>query len=841
MKRTILSLLAFMVVMVAWADDITAQQALQQAQSFIKQRETAGSRPKRIKGSPMKLTMVKQVSGLYLFNINDNGGFVIVSNDDRTRPILGFSDSGAIDPDNMPSNMRAWLQGYADEIAWAKAHSAKTPVARTKAPRRVGSHSTTAIAPLVKTTWNQGAPYNNMTPYYKWNGSSYAYNTTGGSGYQHCVTGCVATAMAQVMKYHQWPQDATEPIPNYCWNNLTWYINDGNDYGPGALSATTFDWSNMLNSYSSSATGTTANAVATLMKYCGYSVEMNYGPSSGSNTDKVADALKTYFDYDETTQLVIRSFYTYANWTDLIYHELANHRPVVYGGSSSGGGHEFVCDGYKYESSTDFFHINWGWGGMSDNYFVLSALDPDQQGIGGSSSNDGYHYGQDAVIGIQKKNGGGTIADIQQSTINLKLNSMKLSNNPVLVNTELSITLNITNQGENDYDGDIYVGWDYGLEGNNCYIPAGETRDVVVSMVPNALGTFALLFYIPNKMGSFSTDGAVAAKMDVVSSFSGYVPNFVAAKDMTGSTATITWIGASENYNVRHRAAAGYAALFEDSFESGLGNWTIYTKGEAPLSNGWVWGSGGHSGNYAALAFSWRSNVAYDADNWLISPQVTLGDKLKFWVRTDPGYPDIFEVRFSPSDKTIDNFTIQLQNFAEAPHESDWNEVTIDLSKYKGQVGYIAIHHKCKDCNYLYVDDFGIYNEGTPAGEWQTTTANQTSVVLKGLTEATTYEAQVQSETSDWSDIVSFTTNNTILGDANSDNKVTITDAVGVVNAIHGNPSGDFNAAAANINGDVDEFGTPQISITDAVGVVNIILNSGGSAPALDAPAVFPE
>ena len=112
MKRTILSLFALIVAIMAWGDDITAQQALQKAQSFIKQREDAGSRPKRVKGSAAsQLTMAKQVSGLYVFNVADNGGFVIVSNDDSTVPILGFGDSGAIDPDNMPSNMRAWLQG----------------------------------------------------------------------------------------------------------------------------------------------------------------------------------------------------------------------------------------------------------------------------------------------------------------------------------------------------------------------------------------------------------------------------------------------------------------------------------------------------------------------------------------------------------------------------------------------------------------------------------------------------------------------------------------------------------------------------------------------------------
>ena len=1007
MKRTILSLIAIFMVTIAWADDITAQQALQQAKSFLQQRETTGSRPKHAQGSAaQQLTMTKQVCGLYVFNIKDNGGFVIVSNDDCVRPILGFSDSGALDPDNMPSNMRAWLQGYADEIAWAKQHNvAKTAIARVKGQHRVGSHATTAIAPLVKTTWNQGAPYNNMTPYYKWNGNSYAYSATEESGYQHCATGCVATAMAQVMKYHKWPTAATQPIPNYRWENLSRYKNDGNDYGPGALSATTFDWNNMLNSYSSTATGTTADAVATLMKYCGYSVEMNYGPSSGSNTNLVADALKAYFDYDETTQFVSRSYYTYANWTDLIYHELYHHRPVVYGGSSSGGGHEFVCDGYKYEDDTDFFHINWGWGGMSDNYFVLSALDPDQQGIGGSSSDDGYHFGQDAVIGIQKKNGGGTIADIQQSTINLKLNSMTLERSSVPTYMRVDVTLNITNKSSNDYDGDVWIGSnEYGLlTGTNCSIPAGKTRDVVVSFVPDYAGTYSLIFFWPNTYGSYSSDWVTRATLTVTegaankvvpingywcddysrsqfiipatdlqdfvsanlssmtfysatpsaswgnaefdvflkevsettlsslkdwttlnkvyagklsisnnvmtitfdtpyhydggnllvginqtvkgtyndciwagkqvsgASMGGYgtsisqqnflpittfeitsgggpiKPGNVAAHSITGSTATITWTGFNDDYNVQYRTAGQDAILFYDSFEDGLDQWTVIRNGEGNQYTDWRVVTSAtcfnnnsipaHDGEKVAMSRSWSSD-AYNVDNWLITPQVTLKGTLKFWVLDDGSYHEHYDVYVSTTTKDITSFTkIHTPGNASAA----WTEVTVDLSSYGGQKGYIALRHTDNNQDYLFIDDFGIYAEAAPAGAWQTVTATQASTQLTGLTANTEYEVQVQGKTTDgvseWSTPATFSTNNTILGDANSDNKVTITDAVGVVNAILGNPSTEFNAAAANVNGDVDSSGEPIITITDAVGVVNIILNSGGSAPALEAPA----
>lgn len=508
-------LLALLSTVWASAENITEEQARQQALDFLASHQSAtGSR--RAPGTTPQTSLAGKVSGLYVYNIADKGGFVIVSNDDRTRAILGYSDSGSIDIANMPANMRAWLQGYADEIAWLNTQKASSPATQSpnKAPRLVGSHSTAAIEPMVTTTWYQDAPYNNLCPTY--------------SGSNRSATGCVATAMAQVMNYHQWPRAATTAIPGYTTESYGINLTAG-------LPATTFDWSNMRASYSGSYSDDEATAVATLMQYCGYSVKMDYGPESGSNTDLVAAALKAYFDYNATTtKFVSRSFYTAAKWTDLIYHELASGRPVVYGGMSSGGGHEFVCDGYKYESNTDFFHINWGWGGLSDNYFVLSALDPDQQGIGGSTSDDGFHYGQDAVIGIQPSTSSGTTANVTPNVINLTLNSMTAASNPAYINVPVNITLNITNNSTDDYDGDIVIGNKYQNQGEDAYellamnnytIAAGETKDIVIPFTPYAAGTFNLVFFLPNEEGSYSTDGVVRLALTVEQpTTNGYVP-----------------------------------------------------------------------------------------------------------------------------------------------------------------------------------------------------------------------------------------------------------------------------------------------------------------------------
>ena len=472
--RVALTLFALFCFSWTFAENITAEQALQLAQTFVGGQKSGPNGRYYSPGMTPQLTQAKKVSGLYVFNIANDGGFIIVSNDDRTTPILGFGGSGHLDPDNMPSNMRAWLQGYADEIVWLQTHDVK-PSRMSKAPQRLGTHSTDAIAPMVTTTWNQGWPYNNLCPNY--------------SGSNRSATGCVATAMAQVMKYHEWPQDATTSVPGYTSRSYNLTL--------PTLPAVTFDWANMQNDYLGGETSVQQTAVATLMKYCGYSVQMDYGPSSGSNTNLVAEALVNYYDYNATTQFVTRGHYTYANWIDLIYYELAHKRPVVYGGMSTGGGHEFVCDGYKYENGTDFFHINWGWGGVSDNYFVLSALDPDEQGIGGSSSTDGFYYGQDAVIGIQPSTGTGTIADITPNEINLAIIDAYANPSTVLLGQSVDMVVKVTNNSQAPYDGDIMLYEETGIYedilAKVIYMEPGETKEYVFTFTPTELGSYSFV------------------------------------------------------------------------------------------------------------------------------------------------------------------------------------------------------------------------------------------------------------------------------------------------------------------------------------------------------------
>lgn len=713
-------MLAIVIVTMAMAEGVTPKQALEQARSFIQKREAAGSRMRKAPGVP-QLEMASQVSGLYVFNIADDGGFVIVSNDDATLPVLGFSDSGHIDTDNMPDNMRAWLQGYADEIAWLQKQPAQNRKnAQSHAPQKVGNHSTDAIAPMIQTKWDQGTPFNN-----------YCISNTGIEG---CVTGCVATAMAQVMKYHQWPIAKT---PNVLTHSLGGYV---------SMEGTTFEWENMLNVYTSGYTSAQALAVSKLMFYCGISVDMEYSAwGSSASSSEIANALKTYFSYNETTQFVQRKLYSEAKWTDLIYFELAHQRPVIYSGQSSGGGHEFVCDGYKYEGGTDFFHINWGWGGTSDDYFVLSALDPDQQGIGGSTSTDGYHYDQDAIIGIQKSTDNGPMSGITPNNISLRFNSMTLSSNNITLGSEVSITLNITNNSADDFEeAMIYVGRKAGndysfLTGDYFAIPSGQTKDCVIHFTPTETGTYDIFYMMPNNNGSYSYDGSIQATLTVMPQGA---PSNITTNQVTSSSAVVSWTptGNVDSYKVRYRTAA---TGFYDGFENGLSNWEIYTEGESPFSEGWVIPTiSGHDSNRTAGAFSSNGSTDYDADNWLVSPQVTLGETLSFWEKTPySNWADTYEVLLSTTGNAIADFTITLRPMTKA-NAGSWSEVSIDLSAYKGMKGYIAIHHKCEGQYYLLIDDFTV-GPVSAAGDWVEKSVTTNSATITGLTKNTEYECQV--------------------------------------------------------------------------------------------------
>ena len=371
MKHVFLLIAALLLGREANAENIGQSEALQKAKAFLQKRN------KTVSLDNKATRQASDEQAYYAFNSNE-GGFVIVSGSDRTDAVIGYSDSGTFDEDNMPSNLKAWLDEYKRQIEYVEANKIDAVSKQTRAS------SMAAIQPLVKTTWGQNSPFNDLCPSVKVSGEK-----------QTCPTGCVATAMAQILKYHEWPQNMSA---------LPAYTTKTRKISMPALSATTFDWSNMANSYAGTTTVAQQNAVAKLMLYCGQSVEMDYQPA-GSGTNVFSSTFTEYFNYDEATAFdASRDFYTTSEWESLLYGELSKGRPLYYaGGVYNGDGHAFICDGYD---GNGYWHINWGWNGSSDGYFKLSVMNPENQGTGGSSASEGYTMSQYVVGGLQpNKNG----------------------------------------------------------------------------------------------------------------------------------------------------------------------------------------------------------------------------------------------------------------------------------------------------------------------------------------------------------------------------------------------------------------------------------------------------
>ena len=326
------------------------------AERFMQEKGMGPVSTTRPAKAPRHGNVAQSDAAYYVFNAQQDKGFVVVSGDDRTEAVLGYSDSGHFDADDMPESMRWWLGQYVEELEALDAGllSLDEDAPTGDLPHRVST--SIVVAPLLKSQWGQDAPFYFQCPQVD---------------SKYCVTGCVATAMAQIMYYHQWPSSTSKTIPSYTKNNTTY----------NSLSTTTFNWSAMKDYYSPDETSTTntANAaVARLMNYCGHAAEMNYGTTS-SGTHDYSDVFVEYFRYSTKAQKLERVDYTYTQWVNFILTELEAKRPVLYGGKKQSGGHAFVCDGYDGKG---YFHFNWGWYGSNDGYFLLTSLNPKGGGTG---------------------------------------------------------------------------------------------------------------------------------------------------------------------------------------------------------------------------------------------------------------------------------------------------------------------------------------------------------------------------------------------------------------------------------------------------------------------------
>ena len=368
-KLTVASIFAWVLILpvALQAKRVELDKAEKLAKHFIESKHGSKTKAK----IHLKHASKKQY---YVFSINENkdSGFVIVAGDDAVKPVLGYSDNGNYDENNLPPNFAYWMEYLEQQIAWAQEQGLE----QSEAVQQEWN----AVSPLIQTKWNQTAPYNNMLP-----------DVSG----KRSVTGCVATAMAQIMKYYNYPAQIIKSIPSYTTTTNKIIIPSIN------VGATIYDWQNMQDKYSGGSANTPQNdAVATLMFHVGASVRMDYNPSgSGASATNAVAALRDYFGYDKSIKQEQRSKYKDADWEKILVGQIDLGMPVFYDGYNGTNGHAFVLDGYD---NAGRFHFNWGWGGSYDGYFVTTALNP---GTGGTGAGSGtYNERQGIIINIKPAN-----------------------------------------------------------------------------------------------------------------------------------------------------------------------------------------------------------------------------------------------------------------------------------------------------------------------------------------------------------------------------------------------------------------------------------------------------
>lgn len=362
MKKALLLLMTLSISLSLMAERVEKHLAFKVAETFMKKSDFTD------------LSKNSNYGNLYIFTTEDS--FVIVSADDRVKPVLAYSYEFPFVVEDMPENVSYWMSSLNEEIQYvidndieASKETASDWNNFKKGIKPEPKHRS-FVAPLIMTHWDQNVPYMNMCP--------------GGS-----VAGCVATAMAQLMKYWEWPHKG-EGSHSY----------EENDYGMITVDFfnTTYDWDNMIAKPNASSTPAQQDAVATLTYHCGVSVNMNYSPQgSGAYPSDVEYALEKYFDYDTELSDAYKEYYSDSEWEKLLKSELDASRPVLYSGwDVNGAGHCFVCDGYD---ENDYFHFNWGWGGHCDGYFAVGLLNPGTGGIGSGSGV--YNENNYILVGVR--------------------------------------------------------------------------------------------------------------------------------------------------------------------------------------------------------------------------------------------------------------------------------------------------------------------------------------------------------------------------------------------------------------------------------------------------------
>lgn len=386
-KRTALLLFCSLLPLVCLAQQRSNAEAFSIAKDFCKSTLTSKIRLGAFVKSSSELSWSAKLSSTneayYIFNGLDKG-FVIVSGDERMPAILAYSDNSIFECEELPPATRYWLDCF--EETYLRLNGTESSFLPESSLSLTEENN---VEPLLgKIKWGQEDPFNKFCPSY----SS-----------DKCLTGCVATAMAQVMRFHGYPERGKGQIDYYTSSNHLHVSRDlSNDF---------FDWESMLECYNNgNYQKSNADAVATLMVSCGTAVKMDYGTSNqGGSGAYQADLLSAFIDnfgYDTDAAILTRSYFTTREWHDFLIKELEEGRPVNYSGQSPrDGGHSFVIDGYHISTANVYpdYHINWGWNGDCDGYYQIADLLPKEDGQ--NVTIDGFNSSQQMTVGIRPNDG----------------------------------------------------------------------------------------------------------------------------------------------------------------------------------------------------------------------------------------------------------------------------------------------------------------------------------------------------------------------------------------------------------------------------------------------------
>ena len=490
MRRNLLLSFIIALCMPLLGNPVDENTAKQLAQNFWKENNIMGVRSDKVfkkKMGDARFVNVAPQCGyteFYIFNNEDGKGFVIIAADDCVTPILGYSYDNNFATENLPPNLKGWLDGYAEQIQTAvEMRATATEEIRTeweclRQKKNLPIRSETQVNPLIATTWDQNYPYNILCPEDPL--------ANGNPTYGHVYAGCEACAMAQILKFWEYPNDAHSVIYHE-YEHPVYGLLDANYSYPGG----SYYWSFMPNQLTSSSSTNQRIAIASLMYHCGVSVEMNYGPSgSGAYSSAAEIAFRAFFDYNNAT-LETKSSYTDTQWISLLKNELDNGRPVFYSGSGTGG-HAFVCDGYN---NSNYFWFNWGWSGQANGYFPLNALTPNTNGY-----QHNYSYNQQAIIGIEP--GGTNNYHLLGLNDDIKINGYY---GMYFFDTQVQeITTEVYNWGNTAFNGSLCAVV-YDREGiymaesdfiNNCQIPSMQSSGQISFTFSEPLNILSCKAYV---------------------------------------------------------------------------------------------------------------------------------------------------------------------------------------------------------------------------------------------------------------------------------------------------------------------------------------------------------